>query len=441
MRLTKSSTNQRENLTSWPDPDLTDSVSSKPVTGDCALSVRLAQHVQEVEDLRSFWELWSTGLETDIDYYLENLKNDRTILHPYVFSVWKGDTPQAILVAYVRARRASTIVSMVQVPGPEAKILEIVPAGRLGLPSRDVDKVLVAQLAKALRNDADLLGFRRLPIESAFFEEVWKMPGLLVGKRVVHVFSYSRLALTSPMGKKPAVFSGKIIREARRKNSNLLASFPNKVRFTCFSAVDDLDEGLRDAERVSETAWQHSLRVGLTDTIQTRDGYRFLAEKGWLRIYILYVKDIPCAYLLGQLRGDTFYCQRAGFHSDFGVFSVGSILTARAFECIAAEGAKEVDLGEGGQEHNRRLGCVKLDEGTVHVYAPTLRGVRLRVFFGTTHISRILGRHVRNYFGLDLVGRAFKHLLTARPAPSPSTALASAALRTRPEALATENKE
>jgi CelD/BcsL family acetyltransferase involved in cellulose biosynthesis len=62
-------------------------------------------------------------------------------------------------------------------------------------------------------------------------------------------------------------------------------------------------------------------------------------------------------------------------------FSVGSLLTARVFEELAAAGVQRVDLGEGGQEHNRRLGCQMGDEGTVHVYSPTLRGVWLSLFF------------------------------------------------------------
>ena len=136
-----------------------------------------------------------------------------------------------------------------------------------------------------------------------------------------------------------------------------------------------------DAFRIAVTAWQHDMGQGLTDTAGTPDTYRFFAEHCWLRIYILYIKDVPCAFLAGQLYNNSFYCQYAGYDTQYARFSVGSLLTGRAFEDLAVGGVQHVDLGEGGQEHNRRLGCQMAEEGTVHVYSPTLRAVWLNLFF------------------------------------------------------------
>src|ERR1700720_3764616 len=98
-------------------PDLTLSQSE-----NATLSVHVAKRHQEVEDLRPVWQQWTNGLDTDIDYFLQNQRNDWTILHPYVISVWSDEIPLAILVAHVKSRRASTIVSMVQIPGPRVRL-------------------------------------------------------------------------------------------------------------------------------------------------------------------------------------------------------------------------------------------------------------------------------------------------------------------------------
>jgi hypothetical protein len=369
---------------------------------------------QEVEDLRPVWEQWTNGLDTDIDYYLQNLESDRTILHPYVVSVWKGEVPLALQVAQVRRRTASSMVAMVRIQGPSVKLLETVPRGRLGAPSPELDRLLVRQLSKALQNEADMLCFRRLPPESQLFREVWQMPGMLIRKRVPHIFSYSRLALPERVKTGSPVFSGKMLREARRKTSNLQRAFPGKVSLSCFSHSSELEAGLRDAETVSVSTWQHSLGIGFTDTLPTYAAYRLFARKGWLRIFILYVDGQPCAYLLGQLYRATFHCQRAGYHPDFARFSVGSVLTAWAFENLAAAGAQLVDLGEGGEEHNRRLGCEKCDEGTVHIYAPTLRGFWLNLFFGATTLIRASGRKTRSRLRLNWMARICRQFLIAR---------------------------
>jgi GNAT acetyltransferase-like protein len=389
--------------------------SSLQETGHETLSVRVSSTWQAVEALRSVWQPWTTGLYTDIDYYLQNLKSDRTIIRPHVVSVWKGDTPLAILAGQVRRRKASAMVSMIRIEGPRVRVLEIVTKGRLGPPSSYVDGLLVLQLSKALREDnVDLLCFHRLPLESQLFQKIWNLPGLQVWKRVPHVFSYSVLPLTAPAGKRPAVFSGKIMREARRKALNLQRAFPGKVRLRCFSQGQELNEGLREAQKVNVAAWQHYLGSGFIDTLHTLEGYRFFEKKGWLRIYILYVAERPCAFLLGQLYRTTFHCQHAGYHADFAKFSAGSVLTAWAFENLAATGAQQVDLGEGGQEHNRRLGCEKFDEGTVHVYSPTLRGLGLNLFFAATQIVRSSGRKTRSSLQLERANRAWHKFVLSR---------------------------
>jgi CelD/BcsL family acetyltransferase involved in cellulose biosynthesis len=77
-------------------------------------------------------------------------------------------------------------------------------------------------------------------------------------------------------------------------------------------------------------------------------------------------------------------------------YSVGSLLTAWALQSLTAEGVEKVDLGEGGQEHNRRLGCEEHAEGTVHLYAPTLRGFRANLFFASAQFVRTTGRKAIN---------------------------------------------
>jgi Acetyltransferase (GNAT) domain len=364
--------------------------------------------------LRPYWEQWSRGLDTNIDYYLQNLKNDLTIVCPYVISISKGQTPLAILVAYLRNRRASTVVSMVQVPGPRVKVLEIVPGGDLGLASAGAYELLATKLSEVLTEEVDLLCFRRLSLESQLFREISQMQSHFIRMRVAHVFSYSVVDLFASSGERLAIFPGKAFREVRRKTSNLQREFPGAVTFKCFSLSGELDSALRDVEKVSVSAWQHSLGRGFTDALPSFEMYRVVVRKGWLRIFILYLAGQPCAYLLGQLYRGKFYCQRSGYRSDFARFSVGSVLTALAFENLASSGARQVDLGEGNQEHNRRLGSKRHDEATVHVYAPTLRGFSLNLFFGATNLIRSGGRRTRSRLRLTTIASLSRQYLNSR---------------------------
>ena len=385
-------------------------------------SVQTASTLDAIEELRPTWRRWVHSLDNDLDYFIHDMTYDPESLHPYVITVYNQGIPQAMLVGKVKKRRATSMVSFINIRGPRAKVLEIKQGGRMGRPSLVIDKLLASELLKATRSgEVDSVCFERLPLHSELFRQIQQLPSFLVRERVPHVFCYSALSLTAPERNRPRVFSGKTRREIRRKTRILERAFPDQMQLKCFSSMDELDAGMCDSMRVAVVTWQYYLGLGLTDTAQSREILRFFAKQGWLRIYVLYLKETPCAFLVGQLYNNTFYCQYAGYHPDYTRFSVGSLLTARAFEDLAAAGVHRVDLGEGGQEHNRRLGCQMSEEGTVHVYSPTFRGLWLNVFFGTTQMVRKGGRRTRSAFHLGRLGRLWRHFSRSRWHPVSSS--------------------
>jgi len=193
-------------------------------------------------------------------------------------------------------------------------------------------------------------------------------------------------------------------------------AFPGRARFQCFTDPGELDAALRDATAVDVTTWQHYLGCGLPATPQTREKLVFCARRGWLRIYVMYIEDSPVAFLVGQHYRQTFYCQYAGYRPDFARYSVGSLLTTWALESLAAVGIEQVDLGKGGQEHNRRLGCELRRDGTVHLYSSTLRGLCANLFFAATQAVRAGGRYTREGLRLNWPGRIWKAFLIKKGA-------------------------
>ena len=390
------------------------------------LSVEVAESLPAVEALRPIWSKWSHNLDTDLDYYVHNLKSDSTILRPYVITVCQEGIPQAMLVGQFRKCRVSTVVSFVNIRGPEARVLEVDSGGRMGKESNAIDRLLAMQLLRAAKcAGVDLIWFRRLPLRSTLFRELQQSRSLLIQGRVPHIFRYSVLPLTAPAGKRAPVFSGKNLRETRRKTRILQRAFPDGVKFKRFCHPGDLDLGIRDAVTVSVSSWQHCLGRDSFGDAQTHENLEFCAGRGWLRVYVMYINDSPCAFLIGQIYKRTFYCQYTGYNQALARFSVGSLLTTWALENLAAAGVEEVDLGGGGQDHNRRLGCRVYEEGTVHLYSPTLRGLCVNLFFAVTQAVRAGGRSTRARLRLNWPARIWKDFLMKRwalPVPIPDSA-------------------
>jgi hypothetical protein len=378
-------------------------------------SVHVADTIEAVEELRPIWKKWPLGLDADIDYFLHNLKSDPTILCPYVITVCREGVPQAMLVGQVKKRTVSTVVSYLDIRGPQAKVLEVENGGRMNKKSDAIDRLLAMQLLRASKcAGVDLLLFQRLPLKSELFRELQQRRSRLIRLRVPHISCYSVLPLTAPAGKRATVFQGKYLRETRRKTRILQRAFPDGVKFKCYYSPGELDLGIRDATTVSATSWQPYLGPRFLSDAQTQSNLGFCARRGWLRVYVMYINDTPCSFLIGQLYERTFYCQHAGYNHAFAKFSVGSLLTAWALENLAAAGVAEVDLGKGGQEHNRRLGCRVREEGAVHVYFPTLRGLQANIFFAAAQIVRVAGRKTINELRLKRASKVWSQFLIVR---------------------------
>ncbi len=386
-------------------------------TKEKGLFVHVSSTIEAVEELRSIWENWTHSVDTDIDYYLHKLRDDPAIVRPYVITVGRDGISEAMLVGLVTEQKVSSVVAFVNIFGPKARILEIAKGARLGDQSPAIDRALALQLSEAVRsNQADFVCFQRLSLHSRLFREIEQFAGLRVQKRVSYIHD-SVLSLATPAGKPFQSASGKLKRELRRKRRILNSAFPQAPRFKCFSTPPELEIGIQDAMKIAVTNWKYKFGWGLLASLQVRKELDFLAERGWLRIYLLYVEDSPAAFLIGQLYDGAYHYKYAGYEAKYERFAVGWLLTEWTLEHLAAAGVQKVDFGESEQDCNRRLGCKSSQDASVHVYAPTPRGAYLDIFFSTTQIARTVCRGLLTKLRLNWVRRSWRDLLAAIRSP------------------------
>ena len=51
-------------------------------------------------------------------------------------------------------------------------------------------------------------------------------------------------------------------------------------------------------------------RAGLRDREKLKTTFRFAAERGWMRCYILYCKGMPVAFMVGYQYANSFFHRR-----------------------------------------------------------------------------------------------------------------------------------
>ena len=124
---------------------------------------------------------------------------------------------------------------------------------------------------------------------------------------------------------------------------------------------------------------------GFFDTPQIREQMAVAAEKGWLRIYILYLEEKPAAFWRGTdlrpavCRGTmrAMIPFGASFHPGFFSFSISSRTSARTT-------SRALILAMETRSSNSVLATLRRVESRLHIYAPTLRGILLNLLNTTT---------------------------------------------------------
>jgi CelD/BcsL family acetyltransferase involved in cellulose biosynthesis len=131
--------------------------------------------------------------------------------------------------------------------------------------------------------------------------------------------------------------------------------------------------------RLHKKRWED--RGGISEAFQDdaivafhRDFVQRAAERGWLRLLSLWVKDDPAAALYGLRYGSRFYFYQSGFDSAFSKQSVGLVMMGLAIKTAIEEGAEEYDLLHGEEEYKFHWARETRELGRIEAFPPHVSG-------------------------------------------------------------------
>ena len=166
----------------------------------------------------------------------------------------------------------------------------------------------------------------------------------------------------------------RIRRDARR----LAEAFGDELRVEIVRDPSGLDRLVESADRVARTTYQRALGAGFADTPEQRALAAVGLEHGWVRGYLLRLRDEPIAYWLCSTWRDTMLIRTAGFDTAFAELRVGLFLLMRVIEDAIDDPALRVlDFGPGDAAYKQQFSSQSREERNTIVFAPTLRGRRL----------------------------------------------------------------
>jgi hypothetical protein len=345
-------------------------------------SVKVLRAVSELEEVRQEWESWPGNRDSDIHPFLAFLRGNPAAVRPHVLVVYRQARPDAILVGRIDNGKIRCRFGYLET-GLTARIMCFVNGALRGNPSAENCKLLVDQILSSLsQGEADVAHLNFLRQESELCRLATKKPGWLCRDYLCMTTMHFAAKLPTTVDELYRSLPAGLRGFNKTKHNKLRREFAGRIEIKCFREVAELDAMVRDLEQVARTSYQRGLGVGFVDSPMVREGLRLKAEKGWLRAYILYLADRPCAFWLGDMNQGTFGGDYVGYDPEFGKYSPGMFLLTKVLEGFCdgnREGVTRVDYGPQSAQYKELLSNERWRETSVYIFAPSLKGIRLNL--------------------------------------------------------------
>lgn len=377
------------------------------------LEVVVVKSIEGIEAVRETWERLQSNepypkVNADIDRYLmmhTTVMDDRT---PYIMLVKEYGQPCAMLIGLIEKGRLKCAIARKTLFAPVLRRLVVVYGGIIGRVTNKICHLLVGELVKVLhKGGVDVVLFQKLETDSLLYRTALTMPDWF--SRDYFTKSELHWYVSVPdhidqFWKACSHNRRKLLRKYIRK---LEMRYPKQVKMVTFSRQEDVAEGLRIAAGISSDTYQHAFGGGLVNDDTTRTTFEAAAKKGWLRIYILFVADEPCAFLYVLKYGRICFAEQTAYSPKWKDWNVGSIINLKVVEQICADPMVDtLDYGFGDVRYKQLGNCRQWTEAPVFIFAPRLFPVFVNLIRSLTLGTTILTQRTIDRLRMhDLVQR------------------------------------
>lgn len=362
--------------------------------------IRIINSLPEIEEIRACWASWDGHRDSDIDLYLHILRSTPEVVRPHIFVLYRDGHPAALFIGRVEERRVQFAVGYLKLFKPHVRMLVFANGALRGQASRENAQLFVAQIMHSLRQrEADMAVLERVENNSPLFDYARRLPGFLARDHVPVITPHRTMRLPRSLEEVYRGLSRHHRKHVRREAKQFRNQFSD-LRIRCLRETTELDVAIRDIEETAKKTYQRGLGVGFANTSALRQRLHLEAEKGWLRAYILYVGDQPCAFSVGTVYHNTFYSNFLGHDPVYAKYSPGTFLFMRMIEDFCNENVRGVDFGFGDALYKQRFGNSVRNEARVHIYARTVKGFQLNLLRTVTALADRLAKKALEKTGL-----------------------------------------
>jgi len=333
-----------------------------------------------MEFLRPFWEdcNWHPNVQMD----LFGLVNDATgnLATPHLLVLERGGIPNGLVVGRKVRQDFRCRIGYKTFALGKVRELSILHGGVLGSAGQEEAGAVLGELTRILKHrEMDLVSFNHLDTRSALFSLATRKPGVLCRDHLVTPQLHWKTQLPATPGEFLQRLNKKHRYWLRRLEKLIEKDFSGLVAFRSFADSQRLHEMMKDMECVACKTYQRRLGSGFWNNAEYARRLALEAEKGWLRAYVLYLGNRPCAFWVGRLYKNVFYSDFTGYDPEYRKYELGTLVFMKMVEELCREHAEAIDYGLGDALYKHRFGDQSWNEASVTILSPSVRGMMLNV--------------------------------------------------------------
>lgn len=378
------------------------------------MHIEIIKTLEDLEAIRPCWEKWQWHPNNDFAQFKMICRLRPEVESPCVAVIQRYGQLQALLVGRLERAQFAPSIGYVKPIKLPARVLTVLHQGVLGQVDDEEAAALVQYLWSFLRSGmADIIEFHYCSEGSALVNALeLHRPGWFCEK----AFRWStHWEMDVPDG---VAFIEQKIRakhrtRIRKKERELEATFPGRVSWRWTSTFDDITGLCKRLEELAAHAYQRGLGSGFVDNEEFRHRLSLFASRGQLRLQLLEIDGMVRAFWFGYLYEGVFHLSETAYDQTLSKYELGTLVFIRLCDELAKEGVRQLDFGIGDAAYKQRFGDRSWQEGTILLFAPTMKGVLLRSCSRFLSLIDNMGRSVIHKLGvLDQLRSAWRRQLT-----------------------------
>lgn len=366
------------------------------------LEIVTIRDLEGIESIRSVWEEMQCKEpfpipNADINRYIASIEaiDDGTLPHVILFKC--NGNPVAMTIGRIETRRLSLRLGYKTLFGPTLRSLSIVYGGIIGQQSSELCKVVIDELMNVLRRrEADVVFFNHLRTDSPIYK---------LYKTMASFWSRNHSTLSEPHWQTNITDTVKEFynnvpnsrkRRWRRDIRQLEKISPSEIKVVCYRHLSDIAYLSDVAYQIEKETYKKYLGSGFISSPLNRVLLEQAARNGWLRAYVLYLGDQPCAFQFDVQYEGAQFSEYGSFDPKWSRGSPGIVLLIKVLEELCKESdISRMDFGFGDALYKRKFGTDNWLEESVYIYAPRLRPTLINMVMSMNLVFSLLRRAVK----------------------------------------------